>query len=350
MNSTVPPERNPAPVEELRRQLSALKAEVTSQQWLLDALESQSAQYRALFELMPGSVVLLDSKGFIREANPHFCRMMGYAREELVGQHVTQIIREKPEIIERNILRMISGETLQHEVTYLRRGGALHFSEWRAAAVTLPDGSMNILAVSNDIIDRRRAELDVSKFVRGLSDLLQISISRSVRLDMILACDLPRIQADAAHVQQVLMNLVANASEAIGSRFGVITVATRLRECDVAYLAGTRTGNKPQPGRYVVLEVSDTGSGTGELTRGESRMSGGDLGMETVLAIAQGHYGAMMVSSERGQRFISVLFPAAPAVARVASEAEEHPLASMPTPDALSSAVLSADNKTKRLR
>ena len=50
-------DKNSPPVEELRRQLTALKAEVTSQQWLLEALESQSAQYRALFELMPGSVV-----------------------------------------------------------------------------------------------------------------------------------------------------------------------------------------------------------------------------------------------------------------------------------------------------
>src|ERR1700743_802643 len=108
------PETNPAPGEELRRQLSTLKAELKSQQWLLDALESQSAQYRALFELMPGSVVLLDSKGYVRDANPCFCSAMHYNREELVGLHVTQISQEKPELIEQNIVRMMSGEILQH--------------------------------------------------------------------------------------------------------------------------------------------------------------------------------------------------------------------------------------------
>src|SRR3954469_232860 len=117
MSSSGSPENHPGQGDELRRQLAVLKAELESQQWLLDALESQSAQYRALFELMPGSVVLLDSKGYIRDANPYFCRAMCYAREELIGLHVTQISQESPEFIEKNITRMIAGEILQHEVT-----------------------------------------------------------------------------------------------------------------------------------------------------------------------------------------------------------------------------------------
>jgi PAS domain S-box-containing protein len=158
MSSGGPSEKNTAPVEELRRQLNVLKAEVTSQQWLLDALESQSAQYRALFELMPGSVVLLDSKGFVRDANPCFCRAMGYSREELVGLHITKITQETLEMVESNIRRMISGETLQREVTNVQKDGNLRIYEVRETAVTLPDGSMNILAVSNDITDRKRAD------------------------------------------------------------------------------------------------------------------------------------------------------------------------------------------------
>ena len=70
MSSGDLPKNNAGPGDVLRRQLAALKSELQSQQWLLDALESQSAQYRALFELMPGSVVLLDAKGYIRDAKP----------------------------------------------------------------------------------------------------------------------------------------------------------------------------------------------------------------------------------------------------------------------------------------
>jgi len=406
MSSGDPPKNNAAPGEELRRQLIALKSELQSQQWLLDALESQSAQYRALFELMPGSVVLLDSKGYIRDANPYFCRAMCYAREDLVGLHVSQISQEKPETIERNIARMIAGEILQHEVTNVQKDGSLRFYELREAAVTLPDGSMSILAVSNDVTDRKRAEraklemerqllhaqkmdslgalaggiahdfnnllavimsnieiaisdipmtspvqnylnnsllagkraaeltrqmlaysgrgrfitsqVDVSHLVRGLSDLLKVSVSKSVRLEFNLAPDLPLIEVDAAQIQQVLMNLVTNASEAIGEKPGVVTISSTVRECDASYLAETRTSNKPRPGRCVILEVSDTGCGMDDSVRAKlfdpfftTKFVGRGLGLSTVLGIVQGHGGAIMVSSKpKKGTVISVVLPA----------------------------------------
>jgi two-component system cell cycle sensor histidine kinase/response regulator CckA len=413
------PTGSAAPGEELRRQLTALKSELQSQQWLLDALESQSAQYRALFELMPGSVVLLDSKGYIRDANPYFCRAMCYAREDLVGLHVTQISQEKPEVIEQNISRMIAGEVLQHEVTNVQKDGSLRFYELREAAVTLPDGSMSILAVSNDVTDRKRAEqaklemerqllhaqkmdslgalaggiahdfnnllavimsnveiaisdlpitspaqncltnsllagkraaeltrqmlaysgrgrfitskVDLSNLVRGLSDLLKVSISKSVRLELNLASNLPLIEADATQLQQVLMNLVTNASEAVAEKPGVVTVSTSVRECDESYLAESRTSNKPRPGRFVVLEVSDTGCGMDDTVRAKlfdpfftTKFVGRGLGLSAVLGIVQGHGGAIMVSSKpKKGTVMSVVLPAL-------SKADERALAKEP--------------------
>jgi two-component system cell cycle sensor histidine kinase/response regulator CckA len=405
MSSGDPPKNN-APGEELRRQLAALKSELQSQQWLLDALESQSAQYRALFELMPGSVVLLDSKGYIRDANPYFCRAMCYAREDLVGLHVSQISQENPENIERNITRMIAGEVLHHEVTNVQKDGSLRFYELREAAVTLPDGSMSILAVSNDVTDRKRAEqaklemerqllhaqkmdslgalaggiahdfnnllavimsnieiaisdipttspaqgsltnallagrraaeltrqmlaysgrgrfitsaVDLSNLVRRMGDLLKVSVSKSVRLEFNLAPGLPLIEIDAAQIQQVLMNLVTNASEAVAEKPGVVTISTSVRECDASYLAETRTSNKPRSGRYVILEVSDTGCGMDETVRAKlfdpfftTKFVGRGLGLSAVLGIVQGHGGAIMVSSKpKKGTVISVVLPA----------------------------------------
>ena len=436
------PKNNPGQGDELRRQLTVLKAELESQQWLLDALESQSAQYRALFELMPGSVVLLDSKGYIRDANPYFCRAMCYAREELVGLHVTQISQETPEFIEQNISRMIAGEILQHEVTNVQKDGSLRFYELREAAVTLPDGSMSILAVSNDITDRKRAEqaklemerqllhaqkmdslgalaggiahdfnnllavimsnielaisdlpmtspvqnsltnallagkraaeltrqmlaysgsgrfvtteVDLSKLVLGLSDLLKVSISKSVRLEFNLASDLPLIKADAAQIQQILMNLVTNASEAIGDKPGVVTVSTSVRECDASYLAETRTSNKPRPARYVVLEVSDTGCGMDDTVRAKlfdpfftTKFVGRGLGMSAVLGIVQGHHGAIMVSSKpRKGTVISVVLPAVAKKTAATSADEPLPFTIPKTPaPPFSGTVLVADDE-----
>jgi two-component system, cell cycle sensor histidine kinase and response regulator CckA len=438
------PKNHPGPGDELRRQLAAVKAELESQQWLLDALENQSAQYRALFELMPGSVVLLDSKGYIRDANPYFCRAMCYAREDLVGLHVTQISQEKPEVIEQNITRMIAGEILQHEVTNVQKDGSLRFYELREAAVTLPDGSMSILAVSNDITDRKRAEqarlemerqllhaqkmdslgalaggiahdfnnllavimsnlelaisdlpmtspvqnsltnallaskraaeltrqmlaysgrgrfvtteLDLGNLVRGLSDLLKVSISKSVRLELNFASELPLIHADAAQMQQVLMNLVTNASEAIGDKPGVVTVSTSVRECDASFLAETRTSNKPKPGRFVILEVSDTGCGMDDTVRAKlfdpfftTKFVGRGLGMSAVLGIVQGHHGAIMVSSKpKKGAVISVVLPAIAGISE-ATPANE-PLQFTPpriSAAPLSGTVLVADDETQ---
>ena len=49
--------------------------------------------YHRLFELMPGSVVLMDARGFVLDANPAFCRQIGFSREELLGAHVSRFVQ-----------------------------------------------------------------------------------------------------------------------------------------------------------------------------------------------------------------------------------------------------------------
>src|SRR5262245_31646721 len=73
--------------------------------------------YRLLFELMPGSVVLMDARGFVLDANPAFCRQIGFSREELLGAHVSRFSQDSVETIERNLTRLMAGEMLEHQVT-----------------------------------------------------------------------------------------------------------------------------------------------------------------------------------------------------------------------------------------
>jgi signal transduction histidine kinase len=56
------------------------------------------------------------------------------------------------------------------------------------------------------------------------------------------------------------MNLVTNANEAIGSRSGVISIATGVMNADQEYLYGCY-GDHPKPGRYAYIEINDTGCG-----------------------------------------------------------------------------------------
>ncbi len=164
------------------------------------------------------------------------------------------------------------------------------------------------------VIERLRLD-DV---VQEMIHMLKTCISKKVLLNLNLAKDLPPIEGDPGQVRQVLMNLVLNASEAIGDRSGVVTVSTGARYCDADYLRETFIDDALPEGVYVSLEVSDTGCGMDRETQARifepfftTKFTGRGLGMAAVLGIVRGHKGALKVYSEpgRGTTF-RILFPA----------------------------------------
>ncbi len=184
---------------------------------------------------------------------------------------------------------------------------------------------------------------DLSEFVEEMARLLEASISKTVTLSLQMDRSLPRMMADPGQIQQIIMNLIVNASEAIGEKAGVVTIATGLMDCSEACLEQSRLKEKPGPGKYIYIEVKDTGCGMDEGTRERlfdpffsTKFTGRGLGMSAVLGIVKGHKGAIMVESEPGMgTAIRVLFPvpdAGPAdtveglsPARSAAEVTEQP-------------------------
>ncbi|MCX7016947.1 MAG: PAS domain S-box protein, partial [Candidatus Sumerlaeota bacterium] len=81
--------------------------------------------------------------------------------------------------------------------------------------------------------------LDVSELVEEMQHMLEVSISKKAVLRYEFAPDLPPIEADATQIRQVIMNLVVNASEAIGEKSGVIAICSGAMECDRPYLSET---------------------------------------------------------------------------------------------------------------
>jgi len=162
------------------------------------------------------------------------------------------------------------------------------------------------------------AHLNLSDLVRENAYLFRASISRSVTMNIDLASSLPAIQADPGQVQQVVMNLITNASESIEDEVGVVTLATGVQDCDAHYLSHSRLDEKPLPGRFVYLEVSDTGCGMDAETQHRlfdpfftTKFTGRGLGMAAVMGIVRGHQGAIMVDSQVGVgTTVRVLFPA----------------------------------------
>ncbi len=165
--------------------------------------------------------------------------------------------------------------------------------------------------------------LDLSARVRDTARLIRASVPAHVELRLRLADRLPLIEADAAQIQQVVMNLIINAAEAVPEdRPGVVTVTTRRESVDRSGL---------DPGEYAVFEVADNGIGMDTATRARifdpfftTKFTGRGLGLAAVLGIVRGHRGAIDVDSVpgRGTTF-RVLFPAIEAGADVAEPPAE---------------------------
>lgn len=150
--------------------------------------------------------------------------------------------------------------------------------------------------------------LDLNAIVEEMTPLLQVSIPKSASLRYNLAPDLPPVQVDAAQIRQVVMNLVINAAQAIGSKNGQISITSGVHYADQAYLAETYLAPNLPAGQYVYLEVSDTGSGMDAETRSRifepfftTKATGHGLGLAAVLGVVRGHNGALKVYSEEGR-------------------------------------------------
>ena len=161
--------------------------------------------------------------------------------------------------------------------------------------------------------------LNLNRLIEDTTDLLRLSISKHAALRFNLLPDLPPIEADATQMRQVIMNLVINASEAIGEKSGVIGVSTGVIRVDRSYLGNTILAPELPEGPYVYFEVSDTGCGMSPATQARifepfftTKFAGRGLGLAAVLGIVRGHKGAMKIYSEvgRGTTF-KLLFPQA---------------------------------------
>lgn len=159
--------------------------------------------------------------------------------------------------------------------------------------------------------------IDLSDLVENTAELLRISIRQNVALALNMARNLPQVEADATQIRQVVMNLIINASDAIGDNQGIIRVSTGVMECDRAFLNDADIGKELPEGTYVYMEVSDNGCGMDDETKARifepfftTKFTGRGLGLAAVLGIVRGHKGALKVYSKAGEgTTFKVLFP-----------------------------------------
>ena len=163
--------------------------------------------------------------------------------------------------------------------------------------------------------ERATVELvDVSRIVQEMLELLKVVVSKHVFLDVDLGKNLPPIRANGAQLRQIVMNLVTNASDAVGDRDGVIRLSTRCVRVD----RDSQRGHL-DAGNYALLEVADTGCGMTAETQAKvfdpfftTKFAGQGLGLAIVDGIVRGLRGMIRLNSELGEgTTFQILLPGA---------------------------------------
>ena len=148
---------------------------------------------------------------------------------------------------------------------------------------------------------------NLNLIIKESENLLKVSISKKILLDISLAPDIPLINGETGQLRSVLLNLVINASDAIGNRSGIIRIKTGVIDFTESYIRTTWFQEKIEKKKYVYLEVSDNGIGMSPETLSKifdpfftTKEKGRGLGLSTILGILRSHNGTIKVYSEVG--------------------------------------------------
>jgi CheY-like chemotaxis protein len=210
------------------------------------------------------------------------------------------------EILQDSLPEGVEGEKPRRAAGQIRR------SAERGAELT-----RQLLTFSRQ--ERRREEMvDLNRVVHGLSDMLDRLVGEQVELVHDLEPRLARVAADPAQLEQVLVNLVVNAVDAMPGG-GRITLASR----NLAPIEPPADGSSDGEGGAVLIEVSDTGVGMDEPTRRrifepffttKERGKGTGLGLSTVYGIVTQNDGSISVETgvDEGTTFRIILPRSAP--------------------------------------
>jgi CheY-like chemotaxis protein len=231
-----------------------------------------------------------------------------------------------------NLLQAIQGNA---ELLLLERknsgAGYQELLEITRAAKRGGELTRQLLAYSRKIESNLQLT-DLNRAVKNLTSLVGRTLPRMIQLEFHLAANLPLVNADPSQIEQVLMNLVVNARDAMTDE-GTLSIRTEKVILDEGY---TRIHPEVAPGEYVSLAVSDNGHGMDTDTQSKifdpffttkEVRKGTGLGLAMVFGIVKTHGGHIECESEPGEGTTFKLYlPAAVVVSETAQDAKPEKL------------------------
>jgi len=161
--------------------------------------------------------------------------------------------------------------------------------------------------------------LELNGLVQDMGSLLKASLDQNIDLQLRLDDQPLSIEADKAQIQQVILNFIINAAEAIGSDVGDVRIRTGIMYANREFLDKQYNGSELPEGKYVFVTIADSGCGMTDQTMRKmfdpfftKKETGTGLGLSAVLGIIHGHKGVIEVVSKagRGSKF-RILLPRA---------------------------------------
>jgi signal transduction histidine kinase len=251
---------------------------------------------------------------------------------------VTALVRARQAAIEHATLREKMQEVQKLESLGVLAGGVAHdFNNMLAIVLASVSAASKRLAPDSpaqELLDaaidgaRRAADLtrqlltyagrghtftraiDLSAHVRDVAPLIGTALPKAVKLKLDLAADLAPVEADPAQTQQIVMNLIINAGEAIGEAPGHVVVSTGIEHLDAVTAWDVLGADRIARGDYAFVDVRDNGPGMDDATvprifdpffsTKASGPSARGLGLAAVLGIVRAHGGGIRVGSQRG--------------------------------------------------
>jgi PAS domain S-box-containing protein len=164
--------------------------------------------------------------------------------------------------------------------------------------------------------------LFLNRLVEDAAHVLEAIVSDKAELCYDLSSDSVPIMADPGRLRHVVMNLVTNASEALGDRAGSITVSTGVVQANREYLDSAYIDDDLPEGEYAFIDVSDSGKGMDAEEQAKMfdpvfsrKFDEGGLGLAAVLGVVRGHRGTIKVESAPGSgTTIRILLPTPPKI------------------------------------